>query len=41
MMLNGTELKSSDEGNLPELIPVKEQAGILQLAPGTCTFLVV
>ncbi len=41
MMLNGKELKISDEGKLPELTSVTEHEGILELTPGTCTFLVM
>ncbi len=41
MLLNGKELSVSDDTNLPELFPEKVEEGIIELAPGSCTFLVV
>ena len=41
MRLNGKELKLDGDGNLPELTPVKQKAGELVLAPGSCTFIVL
>ena len=41
MQLNGKKLTISDEGSLPELIPERQSAGVIELAPGTCTFLVL
>lgn len=41
MRLNGKELKLDGNGNLPELTPVKQEAGKLVLAPGSCTFIVL
>ena len=38
--LNGTLLEMVDENTMPELLPVKEAAGVVTLAPATLTFLV-
>jgi len=39
--LNGKELILSDNCDIPEIAPVMEKAGTINLAPGTCTFLVL
>ncbi|MGM9520993.1 MAG: beta-glucuronidase [Oscillospiraceae bacterium] len=41
MQLNGRELTLSGDGDLPPLCPEKQPAGRVELAPGTCTFLVL
>ena len=41
MRLNGRELRLSGDAELPDLTPVREEAGTVELAPGTCTFLVL
>ena len=41
MQLNGKNLVISDEPGLPQLMPEKQSAGTMELAPGTCTFLVL
>jgi len=41
MQLNGKELILSDNCDIPEIAPVMEKAGTINLAPGTCTFLVL
>lgn len=41
MQLNGRELKLSAADDFPDLSPVRQEAGKLELAPGTCTFLVL
>jgi len=41
MLLNGTELKLRENDELPELNPVCQPAGMLQLAPGSCAFIVL
>lgn len=41
MTLNGSPLKLGEGNTLPELKPVKQAAGTLELAPGTCTFLIL
>ena len=41
MTLNGKPLVLGENDSLPELEPQKQAAGTLELAPGTCTFLVV
>lgn len=41
MQLNGRDLSLSEASELPDLSPAKEKAGVLKLAPGTCTFLVL
>jgi len=41
MTLNGTPLALGEGNALPALEPVKQAAGTVELAPGTCTFLVL
>lgn len=41
MQLNGNDLTISGTAELPEMSPVKLQAGTVELAPGSCTFLVM
>ena len=41
MYLNGNALIADENGNISELIGEKENAGTIELAPGTCTFLVI
>lgn len=41
MTLNDKPLILGESNDLPEMEPVEEPKGILKLAPGTCTFLVV
>ena len=41
MQLNGTALVLGENDTLPALTPVEQPAGTLELAPGTCTFLVL
>lgn len=41
MTLNGSPLALGDGNALPALEPVKQSAGTVELAPGTCTFLVM
>ena len=41
MRLNGRELTVSGISEIPELIPEKQEAGMVELAPGSCTFLVM
>lgn len=41
MTLNGTPLVLGEGNSLPEMKPVAQDAGTVELAPGTCTFLVV
>jgi heparanase 1 len=41
MLLNGRELNISGTALLPDLSPVKQEAGTVRLMPGTCTFLVM
>lgn len=41
MQLNGKNLTISGMAELPELFSVKQSAGIVSLAPGSCTFLVL
>ena len=41
MQLNGHDLTFSDTRAIPELLPEQKGAGILSLAPGSCTFLVM
>lgn len=41
MQLNGNDLTLSGTADLPDLSPVKLQAGTVMLAPGSCTFLVL
>ena len=38
MRLNGRELVTDAEGNLPELVPAAQAAGKVDVAPMTCTF---
>ncbi|MGN0479920.1 MAG: beta-glucuronidase [Hominenteromicrobium sp.] len=41
MRLNGRELTVSGSAQLPDLTPAVQPAGTVELAPGTCTFLVL
>lgn len=41
MQLNGCDLTISGVAELPELTPIRENAGMLELAPCSCTFLVM
>ena len=41
MTLNGQPLVLGENNSLPSLEPVDQEAGKIELAPGTCTFLVV
>jgi len=41
MQLNGNDLTIFGTAGLPDLSPVKLQAGTVALAPGSCTFLVL
>ncbi len=41
MLLNGKALVLSEDGQLPELQPIRAEADELTLAPGACTFLVL
>jgi hypothetical protein len=41
MALNGKGLVLGEDNSLPGMDPVDQAAGILELAPGTCTFLVL
>lgn len=41
MRLNGKELKLDKNGNLPALVPEKQVAGNLLLAPGSCAFMIL
>ncbi|HBA50731.1 MAG TPA: beta-glucuronidase [Lachnospiraceae bacterium] len=41
MTLNGNPLVLGENNALPALEPVKQDAGTVELAPGTCTFLVI
>ena len=41
MTLNGKDLTLGEDGSLPALEPVTEPAGKIELAPMTCTFLVL
>ena len=41
MTLNGRLLTPGANNALPELVPVLQRAGTVELAPGTCTFLVL
>ena len=41
MQLNGKDLVICDEQGFPQLNPEKQTAGTMELAPGTCTFLVL
>jgi hypothetical protein len=41
MTLNGKDLVLGEGNSLPEMNPVDQETGILELEPGTCTFLVM
>lgn len=41
MLLNSMELSVGADGNMPLLFPVRQAAGKFELAPGTCTFLIM
>jgi len=41
MLLNGKELVLGENNELPELDSVKKEAGTLELAPATCTFIII
>ena len=41
MTLNGKPLTLGENHTLPELAPAAQAAGTVELAPGTCTFLVL
>lgn len=41
MQLNGSDLTGVQGGALPELVPQKQPAGVVALAPGSCTFFVL
>ena len=41
MTLNGQPLVLGENNSLPSLEPVDQEAGKVELAPGTCTFLVI
>lgn len=41
MQLNGSDLTGAQGGALPELVPQKQPAGVVALAPGSCTFFVL
>ncbi len=41
MLLNGRELSISGVCDLPDLTPEKRETGLVSLAPGSCTFLVL
>jgi len=41
MTLNGKDLVLTEDGDLPTMEPVKEEAGVIELPPLSCTFLVV
>ncbi len=41
MYLNGIPLKITENGALPELSGKQQTAGTVELAPGTCTFIVI
>lgn len=41
MTLNGKPLVLGENNTLPEMEPAAEKAGTIELAPGTCTFLVL
>lgn len=41
MQLNGKELMLSGITDIPELVAEKQNAGVVTLAPGSCTFLVM
>lgn len=41
MRLNGKNLTLSGIADLPDMLPEKQDAGIIELAPGSCTFFVM
>jgi hypothetical protein len=41
MLLNGKELSLGENNELPELAPIEKEAGTLELAPATCTFIIL
>lgn len=41
MQLNGKKLSVSGICEIPELVPERQEAGIVSLAPGSCTFFVI
>ncbi len=41
MQLNGKNLTVSGISEIPELVPVTQEAGVVELLPGSCTFLVI
>ena len=41
MQLNGKNLTVSGISEIPELVPVIQEVGVVELAPGSCTFLVI
>ena len=41
MQLNGSDLTGVQGGALPEQVPQKQPAGVVDLAPGSCTFFVL
>ena len=41
MYLNGKPLTLGENDELPSLAPVKQAAGTVELAPGSCTFFVL
>ena len=41
MMLNGRDLVSDADGNLPEMLPAAQAAGRVAVAPMTCTFFIL
>ncbi len=41
MQLNGKNLAVTNIADIPEIIPEKQDAGIVALAPGSCTFFVI
>ena len=41
MLLNGKELVLGENDTLPDLSPITAEAGTLEIAPGSCTFIVI
>ena len=41
MMLNGRDLVSDADGNLPEMLPAAQAAGRVAVTPMTCTFFIL
>ena len=41
MQLNGKKLAVAGISEIPEPVPEKLEAGMVELAPGSCTFLVM